>query len=956
MGTNGTSGTTEGTPGPRPLTRRVFVSSTSVDLPRHRERVRDVLLRLGLFPVAMEYFGAQGSGDATSVSIGGVDTCDAYLGLVAWRYGHVPAGATRSVTEQEYDEAKRVGLPCYVFLADPSTEANDLLFPAAARNSERHAALEAFRARLERENLREYFTTPDDLATKVATALAGYVVRLREEALTRGPRPPREVPPRPPEFVGREAELVELEAALRRGQSVGLSAAVSGLAGVGKSALAAELTYRLVVRDPPPFPGGIAWVRCGGREGLQGLAWVLDQLLAAWGATLAPEELARAGDDEAAVELRARALRTRLLPSKSGHSPAPALVLLDNVEYRFPLDRGLEVLAPLGITLLTTSRHQPGAPGLQLLGLGVLDHDAAVRLFAERYAERGGAWEERRDVEAAGAVVEALGRLPLAIELAAARAARQQAGVGALQAELGEAGRLGKLSEPGDPRRGVRYILERSLALLDGAQRARFAALGLPDGADWPRPVIERLLAAVPPAEIGDAAATSRAASDDLDLLTALSLVTLVAPSPPEVPEPRVRLHPLLRELAQEEWGRRPQAAQRAGMAALLAGVRAMVEEHRGDFAALGREEQLIEGALRRAARDHVDPEVLATTVDALLDYLDRAGRRQLGIEMLGWRLEAHRALGDRRGEATTLDLMGNLGLQQGQAEAAAGYYEQALVILRETGDRAAEAAMFANLGSVALERGRRREAVGYYERALAMWRDLGHHGDDVSTARLALAITKIHVVMRGGVPIMSPLAALRLLWMMSAARRARRNEAARAVSIAREAGDRTGEAVALAERGRHATGWGAARYFERALALARESGDRAVEAAVLADLGVVATRRRILLQGAVGIGAINSGRSSDLGSLLGRDRSRWEEATRYFEQALAIFREMGDRVNEGVMLTILGAVARWGGRREEEARYYEQALAVYEALGIQHEAVDARKQLTALEHRRRRR
>lgn len=55
----GTTGTTGGTLGQRPLTRRVFLSSTSLDLPHHRERVRDVLLRLGLFPVAMEYFGAQ---------------------------------------------------------------------------------------------------------------------------------------------------------------------------------------------------------------------------------------------------------------------------------------------------------------------------------------------------------------------------------------------------------------------------------------------------------------------------------------------------------------------------------------------------------------------------------------------------------------------------------------------------------------------------------------------------------------------------------------------------------------------------------------------------------------------------------------------------------------------------------------------------------------------------------
>ena len=55
----------------RQLTRRVFISSTSVDLRAHRERVRDTLLSLGLFPLGMESFGAQGTGDATSVSVDG---------------------------------------------------------------------------------------------------------------------------------------------------------------------------------------------------------------------------------------------------------------------------------------------------------------------------------------------------------------------------------------------------------------------------------------------------------------------------------------------------------------------------------------------------------------------------------------------------------------------------------------------------------------------------------------------------------------------------------------------------------------------------------------------------------------------------------------------------------------------------------------------------------------------
>ena len=170
-----------GTPSPRHHSGRVFVSSTSIDLTRYRERVRDVLLRLELFPAEMEVWGAQGAGTATTLSLDKLASCDCYLLLVAWRYGTVRAGETRSVTEQEYDGAVRLGLPRYVFLADPATEADDALFPAAQRNPDQLDQLRAFRARLEAENLREYFTTPEDLAMRTATALAGYVARLQAE-------------------------------------------------------------------------------------------------------------------------------------------------------------------------------------------------------------------------------------------------------------------------------------------------------------------------------------------------------------------------------------------------------------------------------------------------------------------------------------------------------------------------------------------------------------------------------------------------------------------------------------------------------------------------------------------------------------------------------------------------------------------------------------------------------
>ncbi|HEV2458626.1 MAG TPA: DUF4062 domain-containing protein, partial [Ktedonobacterales bacterium] len=230
------------------LTRRIFISSTAVDLHAHRERVRDTLLSLGLFPVGMEQFGAQGTGDATSVSTEKVASADAYLGIIAWRYGYVSAGSVRSVTHAEYEEAGRLGMPRYIFLADPATDGPDgpdALFPASVRDPVHRAQLDAFRAELGRSHVVDFFTTPADLAARVATALNAYLIRIKEDELTRGLRPPHDLPPRAPEFVGREQDLAALCDLLRRGRDGGVAMAVAGMPGVGKSALAAEAMHAL---------------------------------------------------------------------------------------------------------------------------------------------------------------------------------------------------------------------------------------------------------------------------------------------------------------------------------------------------------------------------------------------------------------------------------------------------------------------------------------------------------------------------------------------------------------------------------------------------------------------------------------------------------------------------------------------------------------------------------------
>jgi hypothetical protein len=120
---------------------------------------------------------------------------------------------------------------------------------------------------------------------------------------------------------GREEDQQTLTAALHSGQAL----AVVGMGGLGKSSLAAEVIYALAA-DPAAFPSGV-----------EGLTWILDQLLAVWEATLPAEATARVTSLEEGLQL---------------------------CEHNLPLARLLDTLAPLGIvTLLTSRRRSAGCTG-----------------------------------------------------------------------------------------------------------------------------------------------------------------------------------------------------------------------------------------------------------------------------------------------------------------------------------------------------------------------------------------------------------------------------------------------------------------------------------------------------------------------------------------------------------------------------------------------------------------
>jgi hypothetical protein len=100
----------------QPPVRRIMISSTALDLPEHRKQARDACERMSMFPLVMEQMPASPIA-ALAASREFVERADFYLGIFAFRYGFIPAGEDKSITELEYERAVARGIPVFIFIA-----------------------------------------------------------------------------------------------------------------------------------------------------------------------------------------------------------------------------------------------------------------------------------------------------------------------------------------------------------------------------------------------------------------------------------------------------------------------------------------------------------------------------------------------------------------------------------------------------------------------------------------------------------------------------------------------------------------------------------------------------------------------------------------------------------------------------------------------------------------------
>ncbi len=157
---------------------KAFLSSTYIDLIDHRRAATEALERLGHQVGRMEIFGARPE-EPKVACLAEVEACDLFVGLYAHRYGYVPPGSDSSITEQEFDHAKKHNKPLFCFIVDEDHPWR----PKMIDDEPPKSKLRDFKAKIGRGLVRESFTTPEDLALKIATSISRYLAEADPERM-----------------------------------------------------------------------------------------------------------------------------------------------------------------------------------------------------------------------------------------------------------------------------------------------------------------------------------------------------------------------------------------------------------------------------------------------------------------------------------------------------------------------------------------------------------------------------------------------------------------------------------------------------------------------------------------------------------------------------------------------------------------------------------------------------
>ncbi|MEL6345680.1 MAG: protein kinase [Myxococcota bacterium] len=668
--------------------------------------------------------------------------------------------------------------------------------------------------------------------------------------------PPNNLPAEIDQFVGRSADLHRLGVALESYPLVSLL----GPGGTGKTRLA--LQYARV--DLARYRGGVYFCDLAEARELDGIAFALGQAL---------DVPLERGDPIATLGY---ALDGR----------GECLVILDNFEQivahaSASVSRWMQRAGRA--RFVVTSRIPLGVPGEQVMRLQPLNEDEAIVLFTERArARRRGFAVDASNHETVRDLMNVLDRLPLAIELAAARIGVMRPAK--MLQRMSQRFRLLSGDRPGsdDRQATLRAAIDWSWDLLEDWEKAAFAQCSVFEGG-FTLEAAEDVL----DLEQYDGVALPDApwAVDAIQSLVDRSLIQPMSEN--GLGERRFGMLMSIQDYARERLTGADADAARARHAAFYAHLgrpealdALTVAGGTAQWWALSVERDNLQAALRYA-----NPRDIAQIALALAAVVARRGSVGAGEAAL---LAARQALQSATPSPLLVDVVGTLGqlkASRSDYDAARFHFEGALALAQSLGDKRRAARWESRLGNLMRRQSQYSEAEVHLTAALQNARS---HRD---IALEAYCLDKL-----GALDRMQGRYAL--------ARQ--RHEAA--LKIARRRGDRFLEGLSLGNLGSTVAELGepleAEAYYRDALRISQELGDRFHEGLWVGNLGV---------------------------EFMARGEAHEQAADEHLRAALVIARNLGDREYEGLWLGNLGNLHE---DRPEARQYLREGLEVAEDLG----------------------
>jgi tetratricopeptide (TPR) repeat protein/transcriptional regulator with XRE-family HTH domain len=691
---------------------------------------------------------------------------------------------------------------------------------------------------------------------------------------------PQQLPAAVASFTGRDNELAQLTSLLEARDGTAAAAlvisAISGTAGVGKTALAVHWAHTVAGR----FPDGQLYVNLRGYDPAQPVApgEALAGFLTALGV---PGPLIPADEAD-----RAAAFRSALAGRR-------VLIMLDNASEPGQV-RPLLPGEPGCLVVVTSRDMLPGLVarnGARRVVLDVLPPDDAVALLRTLVGARVDA-----DPAAAASLARLCCYLPLMLRLAAEQAAaRPGQPLAVLADELDGQGRLDALEAGGDDATAIRAVFSWSCRNLSPAAARTFRLAGLHPGADFGIDAVAALTAT-----------SEQAAVQALTELTRASLVHQTGAA-------RYGMHDLLRAYATElaasqdtESDRREAlsrlldhyllATQRAASVLFPADVAAPAEAADLGTGGVFRDEpeavawlnseraNLISVAVFAAERGR--PAIAAGLSAALFRYLDTGSFFSDALLIHGAAASGAIRAGDRAAEAAAVSHLGFVHLHLGRLHLAEQHFRRALAVSREVGDTPGEIRALGNLSQTYLNLDAYADARVACQQARELSRSAG---DRAREARTLHILGKI---------------AIRQGFYRQAS-----TDLIRAAEASREVGDLPFLTLTLLRLGEAEVRQGhyheAMPYLQEARSTMRKAGYATAGADLAAVLGLAEMRE-----------------------------GRHQEAAQHLKQALSVFHDAGMSASEPQVISYLGELHLRQGNPAGAADCYQQALALCHRAG----------------------